>query len=103
MHAYETMLWRTPIMLTTNYWDYSEFCFAEQDWIEANCVVVRVDEPVWLQEAIPAAEDLPVTRLGRAASSAPESPPRASRWPRRDASNMAPGSTPSPQHKHIRF
>ena len=41
----------TPLMLTTNLWEYDDFSSADKDWIEANCVAVHISAPVW--EAAP--------------------------------------------------
>ena len=48
--AYEGMLWRVPIILTCNYWDPAAGALhpMDIDWLEQNCVVVTVKEPVWL-------------------------------------------------------
>ena len=34
-------------MLTTNNWEYGSFSVADRDWIEANCVAVHINAPVW--------------------------------------------------------
>jgi hypothetical protein len=47
LYTYKVWLWRVPLILTTNYWEYDEFRFADRNWIQANCVEVYVDEPVW--------------------------------------------------------
>ena len=47
LYTYEVFLWRTPLMLTTNNWDYRAFSDADQNWIQENCVVVHVPGPVW--------------------------------------------------------
>ena len=48
--AYEILLWRTPIILTTNNFDYSSFSASDRNWIESNCVAVHIAEPVWQSE-----------------------------------------------------
>ena len=47
LFTYEIFLWRTPVMITTNNFDYSKFSAADKDWLESNCVAVYVGEPVW--------------------------------------------------------
>ena len=47
LYTYEVFLWRIPIMLTTNNWDYSAFSDADKDWLETNCVAAHIDTPVW--------------------------------------------------------
>ena len=47
LFTYEVFLWRVPIILTTNNWNYTSFCEADKDWIRANCVEELVDTPVW--------------------------------------------------------
>ena len=48
--AYEVMLWRVPIILTCNHWDPAAGALhpLDIDWLEQNCVVQIVNEPVWL-------------------------------------------------------
>ena len=58
--AYSVMLWRTPIILTTNKWELDALCPADLDWIEANAVAVPVDDPVWLCAPIPEPDALPL-------------------------------------------
>ena len=47
LFTYELFLWRTPLMITTNNFDYSAFSAADKDWLESNCVAVYVGQPVW--------------------------------------------------------
>ena len=47
MFVYEVFLWRTPIILTTNNWNLSGLAEDELEWINANCVVVHIAEPVY--------------------------------------------------------
>ena len=48
--AYEILLWRVPMILTCNEWEPSAAGLNPSDveWLEQNCVVERVTEPVWL-------------------------------------------------------
>ena len=48
MFTYEAMLWRVPIIVTTNKWRPSDFDAEDQDWLEANCVAIHINEPVWV-------------------------------------------------------
>ena len=43
--AWEIMLWKVPILVTTNKWSPTGFDGADQDWLDANCVAVRINEP----------------------------------------------------------
>ena len=52
LYTYEVFLWRTPLMLTTNNFDYSGFSLSDVNWIETNAVAVFVGEPVWELSAI---------------------------------------------------
>ncbi len=94
LYTYAVFLWRTPIMLTTNTWDYSEYSAPDKDWIGANCVEVHIGAPVWRsgetppESPRPAGEALAAQRVG--------SPAGGSR-PRRPAAAMEAG--PSPEHK----
>jgi hypothetical protein len=47
LFAYNVFLWATPLMVTTNNWDYATFAAADQDWLRTNCVEVFVGEPVY--------------------------------------------------------
>ena len=47
VYTYEVFLHRTPLILTTNFWEYAEFNSADKNWIETNCVAVYIDTPVW--------------------------------------------------------
>ena len=51
LYTYEVFLWKTPLMLTTNCWEYADFSDADKGWIEANCVDVHIDSPVWEEPA----------------------------------------------------
>ena len=57
LYTYEVFLHKTPLMLTTIFWEYADFNAADKNWIEANCVAVCIDTPVW--EAAPAASEVP--------------------------------------------
>ena len=48
--AYEILLWCVPMILTCNEWEPSAAGLNPSDveWLEQNCVVERVTEPVWL-------------------------------------------------------
>ena len=48
--TYEVFLWRTPIILTTNNFDYASYSVADRNWIESNCIAVHIPEPVWQSE-----------------------------------------------------
>lgn len=54
--TYSVFLWRVPIILTTNNWDYSSFSPADKDWIRENCVEILIDAPVW-ESAKPASTE----------------------------------------------
>ena len=47
LYTYEVFLWRVPIILTTNNWDLNCLSATEREWVEANCVPVHVDVPVF--------------------------------------------------------
>ena len=47
LFTYEVFLWRVPIIITTNNWNLKDVCAEDKDWINANCVPVLVDSPVW--------------------------------------------------------
>lgn len=51
LYTYEIMLWRVPIILTTNKWAPDGFDAADRDWLDANCVAVPINDPVWDQAA----------------------------------------------------
>ena len=51
LYTYEVFLWRTPLILTTNNFDYSGLPPSDVNWIETNTVAVFIGEPVW--ERIP--------------------------------------------------
>ena len=36
LYTYEVFLWKMPLMLTTNCWEYADFSDADKDWIGAN-------------------------------------------------------------------
>lgn len=72
LFAYEVMLHRVPIILTTNNWYYEDFEEPDVDWIRSNCVEVPVLEPVW---AAPAAAS-PARLASDAACSSGHSPPQ---------------------------
>ena len=91
--AYDVLLWRTPIIVTTNHWDYTNLCNADVDWLEANCVNVHVDEPVWLSDATPLPEDVPAPRFSLRAAPA---------TPRRTRLAVDPAG-PSPEHTRMRL
>ena len=87
------MLWRTPIILTTNKWELDALCPADVDWIAANAVAVPVDDPVWLCAPIPEPDALPMPRMAA---------PATSRARRRSAYEaMVTGA--GPQHTRARY
>ena len=47
LYTYPVFLWRVPIILTTNNWEYSDFNDADKNWIETNCVAVYIGTKVW--------------------------------------------------------
>ena len=47
LFSYEVLLWRAPIMLTTNYWSLDSLTEEEREWVHSNCVTVCVDAPVY--------------------------------------------------------
>ena len=49
MYAYEIYVWRKKFVLASNNWDssLSQLSAADQDWIRANSIVLRVTEPMW--------------------------------------------------------
>ena len=91
--AYDVLVWRTPIIVTTNHWDYTSLCNADVDWLEANCVTVHVDEPVWLSDATPLPDDVPAPRFSLRAAPA---------TPRRTRLAVDPPG-PSPEHTRMRL
>jgi hypothetical protein len=82
LFTYELFLWRTPLMITTNNFDYSAFSAADKDWLESNCVAVYVGQPVW--EGAP---------QQRPSATTPAAEPRV----KRPVSALTP--QPSPEHK----
>ena len=40
-------LWRVPIILTTNIWRLDKLTDEDSEWVNANCIVVHVAEPVF--------------------------------------------------------
>ena len=106
LYSYEVFLWRTPIMLTTNNWDYSTFSPADKDWLETNRIAVHIGSRVWRSGTTPS-EGTPVQsplRQGRGTASVAGTPGSQQRtWTpqdrsaRRSAAMMEPG--PSPEHK----
>ena len=82
LYTYEVFLWRTPLMLTTNNFDYADFSQADINWIETNTVAVFINEPVWEKVEAP-------------------SSPLPSRTARR-AWGSPLGSPSSPEHKRQR-
>ena len=52
--VYESFLWRTPIIITTNNWDLSCLDQTDQDWLLSNAVAVHLAEPVWMNAAVQA-------------------------------------------------
>jgi hypothetical protein len=71
LFAYEVMLHRVPIIITTNNWSYARFAAHDVDWIRSNCVEVPVFEPVW---ATPTASS-PARLASDAAINSGHSPP----------------------------
>ena len=51
LYTYEVFLWKIPLMLTTNNWEYSAFTESDKNWLETNCVAVHIDSPVWVTDA----------------------------------------------------
>ena len=51
LYTYGVWLWRIPIMLTTNNYDYSEFSAADKNWLDTNCIAVEISERVYNEEA----------------------------------------------------
>ena len=73
LFAYEVFLWRTPLMLTTNNFNYSGYSKEDVDWIETNAVAVCIDQPVWDMSAI-APPPSPKVSNGRRAWGSPGGP-----------------------------
>ena len=100
LYTYEVMLWRTPIILTTNKWDYSTLPPEDVEWIESNCMAVAVDEPVWLEAAIPSEVEVP--RPSALLVSEPSrGPEEASRQRQRRPAAALQTRLPSPEHKQL--
>ena len=95
--SYEVMLWRTPLILTTNKWEYDAFDSADVDWIEANSVAIHVDDPVWLLASPPEAAEVPRPMFLPALTGADPATPRL----RRRAAGEA-GMGASPEHTRQR-
>ena len=91
LYTYEVFLWKTPLMLTTNCWEYADYPEADRDWIEANCVAVHISSPVWEE---PASSQLV------ASQGASPILPTACSLP--SFSPTLPGSDASPLHKRSR-
>ena len=51
LYSYFVFLWRVPLILTTNNWDYSEFSEADKNWLDTNCVAVYIGTRVWQSAA----------------------------------------------------
>ena len=49
LFTYDVFVWRTPLMLTTNNYDYSKFSASDINWIETNAVAVCIHEPASLR------------------------------------------------------
>ena len=47
--TYEVFLWRKPIILTTNNWEYGNMSEADRNWITMNAVAVHIRDRVWLE------------------------------------------------------
>lgn len=73
LYTYEIFLWRTPLMLTTNSYDYSEYSASDQNWIETNAVSLFVGEPVWDASRI-AVPQTPKVANGRKPWGSPSGP-----------------------------
>ena len=86
LYTYEVFLWRVPIMITTNNWNYSDFSHADRDWIRSNCVEVCIDSPVWetTENPIPGAPVATSPRQGEKRD-APQRSPKASPPHKREA------------------
>ena len=48
LYTYFVFLWRIPIILTTNNFDYSAYSKADQNWLNTNCVAEYIGERVWV-------------------------------------------------------
>ena len=68
LFTYDVFLWRTPLMLTTNNYDYSKFSASDINWIETNAVAVCINEPVF--EPVPA-HPVFIAAAGRRVSGSP--------------------------------
>ena len=51
------VMWRVPIMLTTNNWDLTKLTDEQRGWVETNCVVVHVENAVY-EDRVPATKRL---------------------------------------------
>ena len=67
LYSYFVFLWRVPIILTTNNWDYSAFTEADKNWLDTNCVAVHIGTRVWHSAA-----STPVERSGKRVWRSPE-------------------------------
>ena len=47
LFAYEVFLWRTPIMLTTSNWSYTDFSNSDKNWLSTNSVAVHIADKVF--------------------------------------------------------
>ena len=47
LYSYFVFLWKTPIILTTNNWNYENYCDADRNWLDTNCVSVHISSRVW--------------------------------------------------------
>ena len=63
MFVYEVFLWRVPVILTTNKWDYEHMDGPDKDWLSANCVAVEIAEPVWVTDPQPVTPRIGERRL----------------------------------------
>ena len=49
LFTHEAFLWKTPIIPTTNNWEYSHMSKADQKWIDTNVVAVHIESRVWVR------------------------------------------------------
>ena len=96
--AYEVMLWRTPLIVTTNKWNLDGYEEEDVEWLLANCVAVEVNEPVWLEAPIPEETQIPATRLRQWVPQSP-APVRSSRL----SSELSPALSTPGAHSRARI
>ena len=47
LFSYFVFLWRVPIIVTTNNWDLTEMKEHDKEWLDTNCIAVKVQRRVW--------------------------------------------------------